>query len=116
MCAPAELSVADKPARPGSAPHAAPAQPLESPAMSIPMASSADVTARKQGKRVSAFAHGSLRDELVELINLAWPIVFSRLGMMAMGLVDVLVVSHYSTKARALRQRCSSSTATNVQD
>jgi len=62
------------------------------------MASSADLTAPKEGKKISAFATGSIRGELRELVRLAIPIVASRVGMMTMGLVDVLVVSHYSTK------------------
>ena len=61
------------------------------------MAIPAEVTARK-GKRISAFAGASVRGELIELVRLAMPIVGSRIGMMAMGLVDVLVVSHYSTR------------------
>jgi MATE family multidrug resistance protein len=62
------------------------------------MASSADITAPKGGKRISAFAGAPVRRELADLLLLAWPVVLSRVGMMFMGLVDVLVVSHYSTK------------------
>jgi MATE family multidrug resistance protein len=34
---------------------------------------------------------------LKELLTLAWPVVLSRLGFMAMGLIDTLVVGRYST-------------------
>jgi MATE family multidrug resistance protein len=34
--------------------------------------------------------------DLKALLTLAWPVVLSRLGIMAMGLVDAVVVGHYS--------------------
>ena len=37
-----------------------------------------------------------VRTDLVELMTLAWPVVLSRLGIMAMGLSDALVVGRYS--------------------
>lgn len=39
-----------------------------------------------------------IRRDLAELVQLSWPVVLSRLGIMTMGLTDVMVVSHYSTK------------------
>ncbi len=36
------------------------------------------------------------RRELKDLWTLAWPVVLSRLGIMTMGLVDAIVVGHYS--------------------
>ncbi len=38
-----------------------------------------------------------IRRDLKELLALAWPVVLSRLGFMAMGLIDTLVVGRYST-------------------
>ncbi|MEI7933239.1 MAG: MATE family efflux transporter, partial [Alphaproteobacteria bacterium] len=37
-----------------------------------------------------------IRDDLRELVQLAWPVILSRLGIMTMGLTDVVVVGHYS--------------------
>src|ERR1700759_4102333 len=37
-----------------------------------------------------------VRLELAELLKLSWPVVISRLGIMAMGLSDALVVGRYS--------------------
>src|SRR5687768_11793893 len=34
--------------------------------------------------------------ELGELLRLAWPTILARLGIMAMGLTDAIVVGHYS--------------------
>src|SRR5438045_2689987 len=65
--------------------------------MSFEMATSAELESRL-GQRKSAFAGAPVRRELGELVRLALPIVASRVGMMTMGLVDVLVVSHYSTR------------------
>src|SRR6476620_9086772 len=61
------------------------------------MAASAEILPPDDGRRVSAFAGAPVRRELAELVRLAGPIVASRVGMMTMGLVDVLVVGHYST-------------------
>ena len=36
-------------------------------------------------------------DGLGELLRLAWPTVLARLGIMAMGLTDAIVVGHYSS-------------------
>jgi MATE family multidrug resistance protein len=36
--------------------------------------------------------------DLAELLTLAWPVVFARLGIMAMGLTDAIVVGHYSSR------------------
>lgn len=41
-------------------------------------------------------AHPSIRDDLAELLKLAGPVVVSRLGLMAMGLTDVVIVGRYS--------------------
>jgi MATE family multidrug resistance protein len=38
----------------------------------------------------------SVRIELAELMKLSWPVVLSRLGIMAMGLSDAIVVGRYS--------------------
>lgn len=62
------------------------------------MALPADLQPPEKRRRVSAFAGAPVRRELNELVQLAWPVVLSRVGMMTMGLVDVLVVGHYSTK------------------
>lgn len=40
----------------------------------------------------------SVRTDLVELWKLAWPVVLARLGIMAMGLSDALVVGRYSAR------------------
>jgi len=37
-----------------------------------------------------------VRTELGQLLTLAWPVVASRLGIMAMGLTDVIIVGRYS--------------------
>ena len=37
-----------------------------------------------------------LRRDFAELLALAWPVVLSRLGIMTMGLVDIIVVGRYS--------------------
>jgi multidrug resistance protein, MATE family len=66
--------------------------------MSNPMAVSADLIPPNKGKRVSAFAGAPVRRELADLLRLAWPVVLSRVGMMAMGFTDLIVVSHYSTR------------------
>ncbi|HEX5379341.1 MAG TPA: MATE family efflux transporter, partial [Phenylobacterium sp.] len=39
-----------------------------------------------------------VRADVVELLLLAWPVVLARLGIMAMGLCDALVVGRYSAK------------------
>ena len=39
-----------------------------------------------------------VRADLVQLLVLAWPVVLARLGIMAMGLCDALVVGRYSAK------------------
>jgi MATE family multidrug resistance protein len=39
---------------------------------------------------------GAVRIDLAELMTLAWPVVLSRLGIMAMGLSDALVVGRFS--------------------
>lgn len=41
---------------------------------------------------------GPLRADLVELLALSWPVIFARLGIMAMGLTDAIVVGHYSSR------------------
>ncbi len=38
----------------------------------------------------------SARSELAQLLKLSWPVVISRLGIMAMGLSDAIVVGRYS--------------------
>ncbi|MFM8374985.1 MAG: MATE family efflux transporter, partial [Phenylobacterium sp.] len=38
----------------------------------------------------------AVRQDLSALFTLAWPVVISRLGMMAMGLSDAVVVGHHS--------------------
>lgn len=37
-----------------------------------------------------------IRRDLAELLRIAWPVVFARLGIMTMGLTDALVVGQYS--------------------
>src|SRR5260221_2823942 len=37
-----------------------------------------------------------VRTELAQLLKLSWPVVISRLGIMAMGLSDAIVVGRYS--------------------
>jgi multidrug resistance protein, MATE family len=49
--------------------------------------------------QASSVAGGRLRPirtELAELLKLSWPVVISRLGIMAMGLSDAIVVGRYS--------------------
>src|SRR5213595_3278503 len=41
-------------------------------------------------------APASIRSDFAQLWRLAWPVVFSRLGIMTMGLTDALVVGQYS--------------------
>src|SRR5689334_6681085 len=40
----------------------------------------------------------TVRTELSALLKLSWPVVLSRLGIMAMGLTDALVVGRYSAR------------------
>ncbi len=52
-----------------------------------------------QGAQASSVAGGrvlSVRTELAELLKLSGPVVISRLGIMAMGLSDAIVVGRYS--------------------
>lgn len=62
------------------------------------MATSADTTPPGEGRRASAFAGTRVKRDLGDLVRLAWPVILSRLGLMTMGLVDILVVAHFSTK------------------
>ena len=48
------------------------------------------------GAAVSAGAPSPVRADLVELLRLAGPVVASRVGVMTMGLTDVVVVGRYS--------------------
>src|SRR5512144_2617591 len=48
-------------------------------------------TASPAGGRRNPVLH-----DLVELLALAWPVVLARLGIMAMGLCDALVVGRFS--------------------
>src|SRR6185369_9548323 len=41
-------------------------------------------------------APNPVRSELGQLLKLSWPVVLSRLGIMAMGLSDAIVVGRYS--------------------
>jgi MATE family multidrug resistance protein len=41
---------------------------------------------------------GVVRANLAELLKLAWPVVLARLGIMAMGLTDAVVVGHHSAR------------------
>ncbi|HZZ35579.1 MAG TPA: MATE family efflux transporter [Caulobacteraceae bacterium] len=50
----------------------------------------ADATSRVGG------AADLIRNDLAELLRLAWPVVFARVGIMTMGLTDALVVGQYS--------------------
>jgi MATE family multidrug resistance protein len=50
----------------------------------------ADATSRVGG------ASNSVRSDLAELLRLAWPVVFARIGIMTMGLTDALVVGQFS--------------------
>ncbi|MEO0500685.1 MAG: MATE family efflux transporter, partial [Pseudomonadota bacterium] len=45
---------------------------------------------------VPALTPATARGRLSALITLAWPVVLSRLGIMAMGLTDTIVVGRYS--------------------
>lgn len=44
---------------------------------------------------------GAGRRTLSELVNLAWPVVLSRLGIMTMGLTDAIVVGNYASQELA---------------
>jgi MATE family multidrug resistance protein len=44
----------------------------------------------------SAARRSAVRIELAQLLQLSWPVVLSRLGIMAMGLSDAIVVGRYS--------------------
>ena len=50
----------------------------------------ADATSRVGG------ASNPIQSDLAELLRIAWPVVFARLGIMTMGLTDALVVGQYS--------------------
>lgn len=53
----------------------------------------------RSAAQASSVAGGRLRPvraELAELLKLSWPVVISRLGIMAMGLSDAIVVGRYS--------------------
>ena len=39
-----------------------------------------------------------IRKDLAELLQLSWPVVLSRLGIMGMGLSDAIVVGRYSAE------------------
>jgi len=39
-----------------------------------------------------------VRKDLAELLQLSWPVVLSRLGIMGMGLSDAIVVGRYSAE------------------
>src|SRR5258706_16417858 len=41
-------------------------------------------------------ASNPIRSDLTELLRLAWPVVFARIGIMTMGLTDALGVGQYS--------------------
>ncbi|MGQ3040884.1 MAG: MATE family efflux transporter [Brevundimonas sp.] len=41
------------------------------------------------------------RDTLKELLNLAWPVVLARIGIMTMGLTDAIVVGHFASRELA---------------
>lgn len=41
------------------------------------------------------------RDTLKELLNLAWPVVLARIGIMTMGLTDAIVVGHHASRELA---------------
>jgi MATE family multidrug resistance protein len=53
---------------------------------------------RKSGQAsvVSGGRDTPVRTELAQLLKLSWPVVISRLGIMAMGLSDAIVVGRYS--------------------
>ena len=41
------------------------------------------------------------RSALRDLLNLAWPVILARLGIMTMGLTDAIVVGNYSSRELA---------------
>ncbi len=41
------------------------------------------------------------RATLKDLLNLAWPVVLARIGIMTMGLTDAIVVGHYASRELA---------------
>jgi MATE family multidrug resistance protein len=41
------------------------------------------------------------RSTLKDLLNLAWPVVLARIGIMTMGLTDAIVVGHYASRELA---------------
>ncbi len=45
----------------------------------------------------------SIRNDLYELLRLAWPVVLSRLGIMTMGVIDTVVVGRFSTDQLAFQ-------------
>jgi MATE family multidrug resistance protein len=49
-----------------------------------------------QASSVAGGRSRPVRTELAELMKLSWPVVISRLGIMAMGLSDAIVVGRYS--------------------
>jgi MATE family multidrug resistance protein len=49
-----------------------------------------------QASSVAGGRSRPVRKELAELLKLSWPVVISRLGIMAMGLSDAIVVGRYS--------------------
>ncbi len=51
---------------------------------------------RPEAPAASSGGGGAVRIDLTDLLTLAWPVVLSRLGIMAMGLSDALVVGRYS--------------------
>jgi MATE family multidrug resistance protein len=44
----------------------------------------------------SGVGGAAVRNDLIELLRIAWPVVISRVGIMTMGLTDALVVGRYS--------------------
>ena len=46
----------------------------------------------------ATLAPSRVRRDLIELLKLAWPVVLARLGIMAMGLTDQVVVGHQSAR------------------
>ncbi|MBW8813941.1 MAG: MATE family efflux transporter [Caulobacterales bacterium] len=51
-----------------------------------------------QAPAVDGGRRGAVRADLLQLLTLSGPVVMSRLGIMAMGLCDALVVGNYSAK------------------
>lgn len=49
-----------------------------------------------QASSIAGGRRRPVRTELAELLKLSWPVVISRLGIMAMGLSDAIVVGRYS--------------------